>query len=78
MRCGVNRQERNGRGPRPVRPTSDTTRAANAAQPPPAAAASRRPTHPRNTHDPRSTLRVLIIKGVRRWLPLGGEYAQRF
>ena len=73
MWCGVNRQRaERSRALGPVRPTSDATRAANAAQPTARRRRQRRrPTHPRNTHeraatsDATNTFTVLIIKGVR-------------
>ena len=54
--CGVNRQRaERSRALGPVRPTSDATRAANAAQP--TTRRRRRPTHPRNTHERAATRR---------------------
>ena len=53
MWCGINRQRaERSRALGLVRPTSDATRAANAAQP---TTRRRRPTHPRNTHEPAAT-----------------------
>ena len=53
MWCGVNRQRaERSRALGPVRPTSDATRAANAAQSTTRRRRQRRrPTHPRNTHE---------------------------
>ena len=55
--CGVNRQRaERSRALGPVRPTSDATRAANAAQPTARRRRQRRrPTHPRNTHERAAT-----------------------
>ena len=55
--CGVNRQRaERSRALGPVRPTSDATRAANAAQPTTRRRRQRRrPTHPRNTHERAAT-----------------------
>ena len=55
--CGVNRQRaERSRALGPVRPTSDATRAANAAQPTARRRRRRRrPTHPRNTHERAAT-----------------------
>ena len=57
MWCGVNRQRaERSRALGPVRPTSDATRAANAAQPTARRRRQRRrPTHPRNTHERAAT-----------------------
>ena len=53
--CGVNRQRaERSRALGPVRPTSDATRAANAAQPT-TRRQRRRPAHPRNTHERAAT-----------------------
>ena len=55
--CGVNRQRaERSRALGPVRPTSDATRGANAAQPTARRRRQRRrPTHPRNTHERAAT-----------------------